>query len=1252
MLTLGIICWKRLCRLSYGLLVGMAAAWPFGMNGLAAEEPVARWDFETEGDIPLASHGAVRRDVPGPRPPTFPDFPSNNMAVQLEGNGARLTLADPGSNSPFDFTNGDEITLEAWIDVRDIREGENAYIIGKGRTGQGGRSLNNQTWSLRVRRIEGQICLSFLFCTRMDGATDNDWRRWTTSSGFLPGSGWHHVALTYRYGEPDSIAGWIDGRKYPGYWDAGGPTDKPPVVDDDEIWIGSSMGGAAGVSFRGSLDAIAIHRKILDDEVLKKRFRRVGEPTVIGPAPELMPDLGPLPSDQVVVTFHEGFPAHNRWLMDNESWPPVAASWSGTSFLLSRLPLRFDDWGIRKGWEAPVAVRMAADVSLPRGKQTLLLRAQGLARVWVDGKLVARTKPHVGASDGFDAMIPVADPPAPGHRILLHGMQEATGQVDIDRDSPVRVVVEAIAGGKNFRPEPRELTLALRSEDGQAYYLVRPAALQHDLLPLTDEVVKAERNRIESSLSQLDDQTRRAAAAEQDKYWRKRHEVAREWVKRNPPLAVPETPDSALHPIDAFIVARIEEARASSNKVSPTESEHFHSKVLPILQNECFRCHGEKTNGGLALNSRELAMAGGDSGKPAVTPGDPHASEMIARLRSDDPDLRMPPTERPLSDEQIQVLERWIAAGAKWPELRSSDLQTQRSPKIGDEQFIRRVFLDLVGVTPTEDEVRAFLSDESAGKREKLIDRLLQDPRWADHWISYWQDLLAENPTMLNASLNSTGPFRWFLYDALRDNKSMDRMATELIMMRGGAHEGGSAGFALAAQNDSPFAAKGHVVASAFLGIELQCARCHDSPYHSTLQKDLYSLAAMFARQPVSVPKSSTVPAGFFEKKQRESLIKVTLKPGESIPPVWPFAEETGAKDDDELRALMQNPNDSREKLAALITAPQNTRFAQVIANRVWRRLIGAGIVEPPHDWEGARPSHPQLLEWLAKELVANNYDVKYLTKLIMTSSLYQQEATGDNLHAPPPQRLFAAPDRRRMTAEQIVDSFYVAAGCEMDVEEMTMDPDARRPANLRNSFGKPHRSWMLVSISNERDRPSLMLPRAEMVAEVLRAFGWSAERQAPRTDREMSPNVRQPAVMANSNLTLWLTTAAHKSALADLAVEAPSADQLVESIFIRFLSRRPTEEERAIFVPQLQEGFATRLVPADKIVEPKPLERLPQVTWSNHVRPEANTIQEEHARRVRQGPPVDPRLQPEWRERYEDFIWSVVNLREFVWIP
>ncbi|EAQ81403.1 hypothetical protein DSM3645_23466 [Blastopirellula marina DSM 3645] len=1105
---------------------------------------------------------------------------------------------------------------------------------------------------MRISGIAGEARPSFLFATVPVEPDQGNWHRYTSLKGFRPRTGWHHIAIAYRFGEPNTMQTWIDGKKVDGRWDAGGPTTKTPAIDNDQIWIGSALGGSPGNSFRGGLDSIAIHRVILDDQTLQTRFRRVGEE----PEPEAesnrMPELGPLPADKVTVTFHEGLRTHDHWPYADEPSPPAAMQWSGSALLLDQIPLKYDSWGMRDGWKAPVLVRMAADVALPRGKHTVLMRSRGLARAWIDGRLVTRAKPLTGAPHGEEPITPVTPPPALGQRPTWHRCQEVFAEIEIIDAKPVRVVFDAIAGGKRFRAQPGELTLAVRLEGSDSFSVLRPIGLSEEPLPLTDEAVEAELNQINASMSQMNDRHRHAAAADQNAYWAQRHQTAQAWLESHPAPAIPKNDPQTQHPIDAFIQAHLDEVDAPAGGVAPAADSDFFAKVSPILKSECFRCHGEKDKGGLSLASRELAMLGGDSGETAIQPGDPHASEIIRRLRSADDDLRMPPSGERLSEEKIKILEKWIADGAKWPQTTSAPISSKKSAVISDAAFIRRAYLDTVGVVPTDDDVRRFLQDAAADKREQLIDQLLDDPRWADNWMGYWLDLLAENPTLINASLNSTGPFRWYLYDALRDNKPIDQMVSELLMMRGGAYDGGSAGFALAAQNDAPFAAKGHIVSTAFLGIELQCARCHDSPYHSTTQQDLYSLAAMFARKPVSVPKSSTVPPGFFLNKSRESLIQVTLKPGENVSPTWPFAEQTGVEDDDALRSLLQNQDDPREKLAALITAPQNVRFSQVIANRLWRRLIGAGIVEPPHDWEGNPPSHPELLEWLGKELIAGNYDLKQLTRVIMTSQLYQQEAVGTNREADPEHRLFVAPDRRRLTAEQIVDSLYQATGCEMDIEEMTLDPDGRATVNSRNTYGDPHRSWMLVSLSNERDRPSLTLPRAAAVAEMLTAFGWNADRQAPKTDREISPNVLQPAVMANSTLSISLTRAAHESVLADLAVDATSAETLLESLFLRFVSRPPTSAEQRVFLGVLRDGFDDRLLPEDQVVLPETPERLPQVTWWNHVRNEANTIQQEQARRVRLGPPADPRLNPEWRSRYEDVVWSIVNLREFVWMP
>ena len=1228
---------------------------------VAVAAPVARWDFGEEDTSRAVVVGTVQRDAPGPRPPLFPDFDSYNTALRLDGNGGHLALADPGEGSALDFTNGDALTLEAWVQVDGFRANDQLYVVGKGRTGAPGFAADNQNWALRVRAVGGQFAVNFLFATPRRAAapaatearapaakSDGHWHRWTSKPGFAPDTGWHHVAVTYRFGEPASIRGWIDGKSVAGEWDMGGPTEAAPVVDDDAVWVGSSMKGSKAASFRGGLDAVAIHREIVSDADLKARFRRVGGAAVAQLAPAVMPDLGPLPAGRVVATFHEGMPAQDRWLTAAEKLPGETLRWSGREFLLPRLPRRYDDWGIRASWKGPVLTRLAADVALPPGRHRVVLRARGLSRLWMDGALVTSTKPPKGDAGGHDPITPVPTPPLPGLSRVGFGVQEVFGEVTVKPGSPVRVVLETLVGGKRLRAEPGELVVAVQTADGRSFNVLHTAG---EPVALTESAVAAGLAGIEAALGAFDDQNRRAAAATQDAFWRERHRLARRWAEQAA-VGAPAVPAGAKHPIDAFLVDKIERAVTAAAAVPAAASQKFHAEVWPILREECFRCHGDKQKGGLRLNSLEAALAGGESKSPAVVPGKASTSELIARIKHADEDERMPPAGDALKPAQIATLEKWIDAGAVWPAAPIAPESLALAPAVGDAAFLRRVYFDTVGVPPTEGEVRAFLADRTADKRTTVIDRLLADERWADHWVSYWQDVLAENPSILKPTLNNSGPFRWFLHEALRDGKPLDRLATELMLLRGSDREGGSAGFGLATDNDAPFASKGHIVATAFLGIELQCARCHDSPYHSTKQRDLFSLAAFFERKAVTVPKSSTVPEAFFEKKARESLIKVTLKPREPIAPAWPFAAVTGVADDPALDALMLNPGDPRERLAALVTAPANTRFAQVLVNRVWKRLIGAGFVEPAHDWEGHAPSHPELLAWMARDFVARGYDVRQLTRLILTSDVYQRAATGKNLAAPPEQRFFAAPEPRRLTGEQVVDTLFAVSGQPIGVEEITLDADGKRPADSFISLGQPRRAWMFASLSNERDRPSLNLPRAQMVADVLEAFGWNGSRQNPRTDRETDPNVLQPGVLANSAVSVWVTRAAPRSELAELAVHAASPEALVESVFLRCFSRPPTAAEQAPLVRTLAPGFAARILPPAEVQAAEPLPPLPAVAWSNHLVAEANAVKVEMERRARATPPADPRLRAEWREAFEDVVWSAVNTREFVWLP
>src|SRR5262249_23737210 len=150
-------------------------------------------------------------------------------------------------------------------------------------------------------------------------------------------------------------------------------------------------------------------------------------------------------------------------------------------------------------------------------------------------------------------------------------------------------------------------------------------------------------------------------------------------------------------------------------------------------------------------------------------------------------------------------------------------------------------------------------------------------------------------------------------------------------------------------------------------------------------------------------------------------------------------------------------------------------------------------------------------------EFVGHDYDLKYVAGLILNSQTYQRAVRSDDLAAAKAEtRLFAGPARRRLSAEQMVDSLFLAVGKQFDAEEMNMDVDGRRPVKDFNNLGTPCRAWQFASLSNERDRPALSMPKAQQIVDTMMTFGWRESRQSPQTVRDDAPNVLQPASMAN----------------------------------------------------------------------------------------------------------------------------------------
>ncbi|MEO9595754.1 MAG: DUF1553 domain-containing protein [Rhodopirellula bahusiensis] len=1221
---------------------------PVAAQSTDSGDVVLSLDFENatlseSQSVEYRSRGPIQWDAPGPVPPEYKEAKSSNQSARFHGKGDRLVIDDPGAESQWDFTNGDPLSIQAIIKLDDIGEGQNVYVIGKGRTHEKKYQSNNQNWALRLRHLKGSSRISLLFATpEVDG--NSPWHRWTSDKGSESNATWNHIAVTYRFGEPNSVRAWLNGKPVAGKWDMGGPTKQNPVVDNAPVWIGSSMGGQHSSSFRGWIDQLTVSRKLLRDEDLKDCWNPPPPPLPKPPEMRLAPG-------KVTWWWNDSISSHTKW--PDKTLDQGESLTIESPMLLSRLPLKYDSHGIRDSYSGAVYFRMGTELTIPSGTHRFLVRTRGLSRLWMNDETIATVGPQNGRTDGHNPVEPLPERPGPGMRRLAYGVQETLVEHTIEDEESKRFILETVIGGSRYRAEPDETMIAVQLNGSGPFWLLSPDFQNVEArLPIADAVVESQLERINSTLHAHDATTRRTKSDSHTDYWDERHARASKWIDSLDPVAMPtglNQADKSIHAIDQFLTAKIEKYRKSvqPNKAS-NKNHELSQRAQAILRERCYRCHDEDSEGGLQLSSAEAIRIGGDSGESLVISGDPHAGELMRRIRSDDESERMPPSES-IPEEEVAILSRWISEGANWND-QSSVVEIPDAASIDDESFVRRIYLDSIGVPPTQSEFDHFVADVSSDKRERLAEQLMQRDEVADHWISFWQDLLAENPNLLKPSLNNTGPFRFFLHESLIDNKPIDRMATELLMLHGSRYEGGSAGFGMAADNDAPEATRCIVAASAFMGMNLQCARCHDSPYHSTTQEDLYSLAAMLARKSLKVPASSSVPAAFFEDHPgRASLIKVTLPPGEAVKPRWPFDDlvETSRLD-----RWMREPSDPREKLAVAVTTPQNPRFAKVIVNRVWQRLIGTGFVEPLGDWEKANPSHPELLEWLSRDFVASGYDFRDLVRTIMQSDVYQREAIGDNDPVNPESRFFAAPDRRRMSSEQIIDSMVVSSGRPLDVEPLSFDQEARRPPQTMIHLAAPNRAWQFTTLSNERDRPSLAFPRAGVVVDVMKTFGWTGSRQSAIDRRDVDPNVLQPGAVGNSVFASWTVAASEGSELADLAVDSDSVESLTRSLFVRFLSRKPTEDELDLFANVLTEGFADRIVPQKHRVRPESLPELEHVSWSNHLADRANSIKLELERRAVHGDAPDSRLRSSWRQNYEDVVWSLLNSPEFIWIP
>ncbi len=1211
------------------------------VGAATGSEPILEWRFDGESQPGawLGKHGTPSH---GPRPPRYPGFGDANKAMSFTGHEGALLIRDHerGGFTDVRFGLGDTFAFETWVKFRSIGAGNYVYVVGKGRHVKHGEDFgdNNQNYSVRFQGTGGGGRLGFLFTSQHPETKTRAWHRWWSHTS-VPATGWHHVALQYTFGKRDSLRAWIDGQSVAGEWSESGPTDLPPVEDADDLVIGTGYSRSASSSFDGWLDNLAIYRSEFDPEEIACRYEFVPPPPAV--TREMVP-----PGKVLVQISEQGVPPASGWPEE----PQVTESYLEDVFGLFEVPHKYIATGVRGDRANPAHLRAAAVVKLPAGKHRLLLRGRGLSRLFIDGRELLENGPRTTDSGGHTPLA-VQDnylDLGPDFRFAPPGNRDAWCEFESPGGEHF-VILETMLGnvkGKfRQRPELGETVAAISLQGSQSWSLLAPGQRQ---VAYTDQGWAAYEAERRKWLAQVNAEARAACRDAHRAYWDRRRIAAAEWLEQVEPAAVPQLVEGypAHNPVDHFIAARIAAAARQAEDGGQANVDYFRD-VRPLLEKRCYDCHqGGKAQGGLRLDRHASVLEGGESEGPAIVPGNADESALMRRIMSTDDGVGMPPAGERLSKDEVALLRRWIDDGAVWPQFDVGRFEL--SPLAGDLEFLRRVTLDTVGVTPTEAEINMFLDDAPNARRIKAIDRLLADSRWADHWMGYWLDVLAENPNMINPTLNNTGPFRWWLYESLLDNKPADLFVTELIRMEGSERFGGPAGFATASQNDLPMAAKGIIVSSAFLGVEMKCARCHDAPAHVSRQEDLLQLAAMLKQQPVTLPSSSSVPPGRLHQTGRKPLIEVSLEPGVEVKPAWPFARYCDEAIADQ---LAEHPESPRDRLAALITAPQNERFAQVIVNRIWHRLMGRGLVAHIADWEKDEASHPELLRWLGQQFVASGYDIKAVSRLILESHAYQRAIDPALAETSP---LYIAPAPRRLTAEQIVDSAFHATGTPFDLEEVSLDIDSVREVKNALTLGKPRRSWMLASTSNERDRPSLSLPRVTAVASVLKSFGWRGARQDPRSQRDTEPNILQPAILANGVMSVWLTRLSDRHGITQLALEDQTVEQLVDRLFLRLLTRQPSPEEKERYVRFLAAGYESRIIPEAERVPPTPGQREPvrYVSWSNHVDGPANTLAMQKEAAARRGDPPTNALRSEWRLRMEDVLWAILNAPEWIYTP
>lgn len=518
-------------------------------------------------------------------------------------------------------------------------------------------------------------------------------------------------------------------------------------------------------------------------------------------------------------------------------------------------------------------------------------------------------------------------------------------------------------------------------------------------------------------------------------------------------------------------------------------------------------------------------------------------------------------TEAKLSGSAL--IDKWIKA--KW-----ADAQVKPAPKSSDAEFMRRAYLDIVGEIPSLEEAEAFLADKGANKREKLVDSLVKDDRYADHWADIWSGVIVgfdKDQRAQGMRNEGTHDFK----ELLEKNVAYDEFARKVITAEGWVPERygpaammaekkgeedkkpvGLASYMVRqfreAGKDFPKAVAGKLT-RAFMGVQIQCAQCHDHPFDRWTQEEFYGMASFFTEVRVKRDPKDADMRGYHVEDAMKGPVGKKLAgaggPDLSIPdsktgPIKPSFIDT--------KAGAESGVSRRVSYAKYVTSPDNLQFAKMCVNRYWSHFFGVGIVNPVDDFNGKnKPTHPELLNELAKDFIDHKYDLHWLIKAMATSETYgltSKSVTKErDLQA---EKLYALARVRALMPEQIMRSVIEAAN---------LDESPMMGMNRREMGGKgPAAKGAKKAPKGEMAQALLMRLTAQ--------FRTTFEDDEGGEAVEFSGTIPSALMMMNSPVIAGGTTARPVSGFGEMLAKHPSPEAKVRAIFLSCVSRLPSASE------------------------------------------------------------------------------------------